>query len=99
MFKLDPDPHETQPDLQYCEAVPLLSCSNSGFSSSSSPVVHNLLLKKKFCKCLFSIYQGLFNSQKRYQSFALLFAPALYLKGQISFILQYIIDKIFVSVL
>ena len=79
MFKLDPDPHETQPDLQYCEAVPLLSCSNSGFSSSSSPVVHNLLLKKKFCKCLFSIYQGLFNSQKG--SSALLCSSGTSLKG------------------
>ena len=39
-----------------------------GSGSSSSPVVHNLLLKKRL---YFSIYSILFN--ERYQCFALLF--------------------------
>ena len=57
---------------------------DTGSSSSSSPVVHNLLLKNKFH---FSIYRGLFYSQIGTSGcFAL---PALHLKGHINFILHY----------
>ena len=46
--------------------APASQNSGSGFrsSSSSSPVVHNLLLKTSLYKFNFSIYRGLFYSQK-----------------------------------
>ena len=51
----------------------------SGSISSSSPVVHNLLLRKGLVKFHFSIYRGLFYSQKCTK--ALLCSSSTLLKG------------------
>ena len=65
------------------------ACQNdSGSSSSSSPVVHNLLLKKKVFKNLTSQFTGACFIQKKVR--VLCFAlPVLYLKRQINFILHF----------
>ena len=80
---------------QRCGAVPFWP----GSSSSSYPVVHNLLLKKKFLKIKLLNLPGFVLFTERYRYLMFCFAlPVLYLKGQINLILQ-LLKILFISFL